>query len=158
MWSLFSGPIFKAYHDGLPSSLLLLTNHMVCGSYTHDKERELWKVLRRAAPHLFFFFPLIQNWRFEVWLTIIMCALVFFQLIRNNFIVYEHFLNVIKLFLENQEIILSAGFSLGVKKKIFNLGESYETEKQMRTLISVNLKCFKAFYWGRNWIGTLSPR
>ena len=75
-----------------------------------------------------------------------MCALVFFQLIRNNFIVYEHFLNVIELFLENQEIILSAGFSLGVKKKIFNLGESYETEKQMRTLISVNLKCFKAFY------------
>ena len=75
-----------------------------------------------------------------------MCALVFFQLIRNNFIVYEHFRNVIKLFLENQEIILSAGFSLGVKKKIFNLGESYETEKQMRTLISVNLKCFKAFY------------
>ena len=73
----------------------------------------------------------------------------FFQLIRNNFILYEHFLNVqdvIKLFLEYQEIILSAGFSLGIKKKIFNLGESYETGKQMRTPMSVNLRCFKAFY------------
>ena len=76
-------------------------------------------------------------------------SLVFFQLNRNKFIVYEHFLNVqdiIKLFLEYQEIILPADFSLGIKKNFFNLEDSYETGKQMRTPMSVNLRCFKAFY------------